>query len=87
MNFIKLRDGNSSRVNLDAVVAYVAVVTSGSEAIQFETGANNAGALLSFDVSYSGATADEQVRADVAKLDAVTGAVNNAPKLAVDLDA
>ncbi len=79
MQFIKLGDALTSRVNLDAVVAYQVVTTSGSESITFETGANNAGALLSFDVAYVGvANPSGQVLADVAKIDAKSGASNNA---------
>lgn len=73
MAFVKLNDASSTRVNLDQVVAYTAVTTSGSEALNFELSINNTTSILSLDVTYSGATADEQVRADLGYVDHVAG--------------
>lgn len=74
--FVKLNDASTTRVNLNNVVAYTVVTTSGSEAINFELAcATDAGAIVSLDVTYSGDTADEQVLADSKQLDSLYGKV------------
>ncbi len=73
MAFIKLNDTAGTRVNLDQVVAYTADLTPASEALNFELSINNTTSILSLDVTYSGATADEQVVADLNYVDHVAG--------------
>jgi len=72
MFYVKLNDDAGTRVNLDNVVAYNAVLTADSEAIEFELAINNTTAILSLNVAYTDAdTEDEQVRADLAYLDSI----------------
>lgn len=89
--FVKLRNSATvpQRVNLDGVAAYVPVLTSGSEAINFSLDTNNSGTLVTLNVDYSGLSGnpDEQVKTDVAYLDFLTKAFDNQPPTAADQDA
>jgi len=81
--FIKLNDSATTRVNLDQVVAYTAVLTPASEAINFELSINNTTTILSLDVTYSSGNADEQVLADLNYIDHVADVL--VARVAVDV--
>ena len=89
--FVKLRNSATvpARVNLDGVKAYVPVLTSGSEAINFSLDTNNSGTLVTLNITYSGLSGnpDEQVKADLAYLDFKTGAYDNEAPVGAEQDA
>jgi len=81
--FIKLNDSANTRVNLEEVVGYAVVITSGSEAINFKLPTNNSGALLDLSVTYD-TNADEQVLVDAVYIDHVSGADTRIAQVSVD---